>query len=112
MITLTVKNHKFLARRFACKKTVKRRWYDETRFTLRRNALERQTDRRVNGWTFFAMLLIVTSHLEFLSRTEMGEFYDRFLHNPTLGVDYFFLLSGFGMMISDLQKDKDSSAID
>ena len=69
--------------------------------------MKRKRIDALTGGRFFAMMLIVTSHLEFMSSTEMGKIYSRFLHNPTLGVDYFFILSGFGMMYSHLQKSKD-----
>lgn len=58
----------------------------------------------LTGARFFAILIIIVSHFEFLG-DYIGPLYKKFFHNPTLGVDYFFLLSGFGMMLSFLRKD-------
>lgn len=45
--------------------------------------------------------IIILSHLEFLGESEIfGDFYKTYLHNPTLAVDYFFMLSGFGIYLS------------
>lgn len=45
--------------------------------------------------------IIILSHFEFLGESEIfGEFYKTYLHNPTLAVDYFFMLSGFGIYLS------------
>lgn len=52
------------------------------------------------GARFIMILIIVCSHFEFFKRTEFAEVYWRYFHNATMGVDYFFLLSGFGMMLS------------
>ena len=49
------------------------------------------------------IFLIVLSHMEFLRRCSFGGTYDLYWHNSTLAVDYFFLLSGFGMMYSFLK---------
>lgn len=48
--------------------------------------------------------VIFLSHCEFLSRYSFGKIYTNFFHNPTLAVDFFFMLSGFGMMLSSLKK--------
>lgn len=53
---------------------------------------------------FFAILMIVISHLEFLGNYNIAHFYNMYLHNPTLGVDVFFVLSGFGQMYSSFNK--------
>ena len=58
----------------------------------------------LNGGRFFAMLLIVFSHFDFLSAFSFGNFYNKHINNATLGVDYFFMLSGFGMMYSAFAK--------
>ena len=39
-------------------------------------------------------VIIVISHFEFLSNASYGSFYDTYIHNPTLALDYFFLLTG------------------
>lgn len=55
----------------------------------------------LTGFRFVAIMLIVISHLEFIGEYEyIGDVYKTYIHNATLGVDYFFLLSGFGMMLS------------
>lgn len=62
---------------------------------------------QLDSLRFFALLVIVVSHFEFLKDTTIGTFYEKFLHNPTWGVDYFFLLSGFGLFY--VNKDKELS---
>lgn len=52
----------------------------------------------LQGARFIAMVIIVLSHLEFLRGYSWH--YWVYLHNATLGVDFFFMLSGFGMMLS------------
>ena len=60
----------------------------------------------LTGARFFAIIIIVFSHFEFFEKYgEFGKFYSSYLHNPTMGVDFFFMLSGFGMMYSSLFKD-------
>ena len=55
----------------------------------------------LTGFRFVAIMLIVISHLEFIGEYgHIGNVYKTYIHNATLGVDYFFLLSGFGMMLS------------
>ena len=45
--------------------------------------------------------IIILSHLEFLGESGIfGDFYTTYLHNATLAVDYFFMLSGFGIYLS------------
>lgn len=52
--------------------------------------------------------IVFLSHMEFLSNYSYGEIYTRYLHNATIGVDYFFVLSGFGLMAA-YRKQKDKS---
>ena len=54
----------------------------------------------LTGARFLAIMTIVISHFEFLSKCSFGRLYDTYFHNPTMGVDFFFMLSGFGMMLS------------
>ena len=57
------------------------------------------------GLRFIMIMLIVMAHFEFLQGLPLlGTFYTKYLHNPTMAVDFFFLLSGFGMMISSIKK--------
>lgn len=45
--------------------------------------------------------IFILSHFEFLGDSQIfGEFYKTYLHNATLAVDYFFMLSGFGIYLS------------
>ena len=66
----------------------------------------RQHIDSLTGARFLAITLIVFSHFEFLSQYgRFGEIYWRYFHNATIGVDYFFILSGFGMMLSSMHRD-------
>lgn len=56
----------------------------------------------LQGARFIAMFIIVLSHLEFLR--EYSWHYWVYFHNATFGVDFFFMLSGFGMMLSFMGK--------
>lgn len=59
--------------------------------------------KSLTGMRFVAILIIVVSHLEFLKNySSFGGFYWQYLHNAILGVDFFFVLSGFGMMLSNI----------
>lgn len=51
------------------------------------------------GLRFIMIMVIVISHFEFLAELpNFRDFYSTYLHNATFAVDFFFLLSGFGMM--------------
>lgn len=70
--------------------------------------LDRQTGRidSLTGARFAAIMIIVFSHFTHLCKYgEFGLIYKDFFINPTMGVDYFFMLSGFGMMLSSIRKD-------
>lgn len=54
---------------------------------------------------FCAIFVIMMSHMDFIEGYVGGEIWKRFFHNPTWGVDYFFIVSGFGIYLSHL-KDK------
>lgn len=56
----------------------------------------------LNGIRVIMILIVFVSHMEFLTNYSYGLFYSKYLHNAVLGVDYFFMLSGFGMMYSKL----------
>lgn len=48
---------------------------------------------------------IILSHMEFLgSTTGTMNSYDLYFHNAYMGVNYFFLLSGFGLTLSFLNR--------
>ena len=67
------------------------------------------TTNRINTLTvarFAAIMLIVINHFEFLQQYgKLGELYQRYFHSATIGVDFFFMLSGFGMMLSSTNRD-------
>lgn len=46
------------------------------------------------------MIIIVVSHFGFLKNYSYGGVYSKYIQNATLGVDYFFILSGYGLMKS------------
>ena len=59
------------------------------------------------GLRFIMIMVIVVSHFEFLENLpSFGVFYQNYLHNATMAVDFFFLLSGFGMMLGNLSRIK------
>ena len=52
----------------------------------------------LTGLRFFFIITIVLSHFEFLGGGGGGSnIYDRFFHNGSIGVVYFFVISGFGL---------------
>lgn len=55
---------------------------------------------RLDGLRFIMIFTIVFSHLFFLRDLPFGSFYWTYIRNPTLGVDFFFMLSGFGLFYS------------
>lgn len=64
----------------------------------------KQASKRIlqlEGLRFIMCCIIILSHLEFLGGSGIfGDFYTTYLHNATLAVDYFFMLSGFGIYLS------------
>lgn len=60
--------------------------------------------KRINSLTglrFWMIIIVVLSHLGCLSNGyPYSSFYNQFLDNAVMGVDFFFMLSGFGMMYS------------
>lgn len=72
--------------------------------------MEKQKIASFTGVRSIMIMVIVVSHFEFLEQVEsFGRFYTTYLHNATFAVDFFFLLSGFGMMLGNLGRinDKD-----
>lgn len=56
---------------------------------------------QLEGLRFVMCCIIILSHMEYLGNSKVcGVFYDKYLHNPTMAVDYFFLLSGLGIFLS------------
>lgn len=64
---------------------------------------------RLDGLRFIMIFTIVFSHLEFLRDLPFGSFYWTYIHNPTLGVDFFFMLSGFGLFYSMVGREVSTS---
>lgn len=59
------------------------------------------------GLRFFMVMLIVISHQSFLGEiSPFNSFFPKYYGFAVLGVDYFFLLSGFGMMLSSIKRVK------
>lgn len=59
----------------------------------------------LTGLRFILIMTIVISHSDLLrSIPYFGNFYINCLQNPIIGVDFFFLLSGFGMMFGSITK--------
>lgn len=59
------------------------------------------------GLRFFMVMLIVISHQTFLGKiSPFNSFFPKYYSFAVLGVDYFFLLSGFGMMLSNMKRVK------
>ena len=57
------------------------------------------------GLRFVMVMLIVISHQSFLSEIiPINSIFPRYYSFAVLGVDFFFLLSGFGMMLSNLTR--------
>lgn len=67
------------------------------------------SERRIyslDGFRVIAILLIAFSHLYYLNQYSYGYYWSHYLNNATLGTDFFFVLSGFGLYISDISADK------
>lgn len=67
-----------------------------------------ENKKRINALTgarFTAIMIIVCAHFEFLEQYAFGNIYFTYFHNPTMGVDFFFMLSGFGMMLSSINRN-------
>lgn len=59
--------------------------------------------KRINSFTglrFYMMIIIMLSHMQFLSLLHNGYVYSRFFHNAYVAVNFFFILSGFGLAYS------------
>lgn len=69
------------------------------------NILVRPRLFQLDSIRFFALATIILSHFGFLKYSEIGNFYETYLHNPTFGVDFFFLLSGFGLLYTSIDRE-------
>lgn len=59
----------------------------------------------LEGLRFIMIMLIVISHQDFLGTVSpINDFFPKYWSFQVLGVDFFFLLSGFGMMLSSCNK--------
>ena len=57
------------------------------------------------GLRFVMIMTIVICHLEFLKYVEpVNDYYPKYWSFQTLGVNFFFFLSGFGMMLGNLRR--------
>ena len=65
----------------------------------------------LTGVRFICIMLILFAHLEFLRQYgEPGELIWEFFHSiANIGNTLFFMISGFGMMLSSIRKDPDGS---
>lgn len=65
------------------------------------NEINKQRVTQLDSLRFIFCLVIIFSHFEFLSNSSIGDFYDTYLHNASMAVDFFFILSGFGLYYSN-----------
>ena len=59
---------------------------------------------QLDGLRFFMIVTIILSHFDFIYRYSYGKIYGMYFDTSTLAVDYFFMLSGFGLMYDDALK--------
>ena len=67
--------------------------------------------KKINTLTslrFFMIITIFLYHFEFMG-VGVRNYYDLHLHNAGVGVDYFFILSGFGLTYSYITRCKEDS---
>lgn len=72
------------------------------------NGVSERKNSRIMTLEFIRAIMtgvVFLSHMEFLANYSYGSVYTRFFHNATIGVDYFFLLSGFGLMASSYKSN-------
>ena len=71
------------------------------------NSHENNRIKQLTGARFIAIMLVVIHHMEFLEQYGyFGSVYSKHFHyGGYFGVDFFFVLSGFGMMLSNIRKD-------
>lgn len=61
---------------------------------------------QLDSFRYIASLMIVFSHFTFFNRNPLAEKIYSVLWNPFLAVDYFFILSGFGIYLSYNDKNE------
>lgn len=62
---------------------------------------------QLEGLRFIMCCIIILSHFEFLGNSKIvGGGYIKYFHNATMAVDYFFMLSGFGICLSRRRPEK------
>lgn len=74
------------------------------------NKIKKKTKRipQLEGLRFIMCCIIILSHFEFLSKSKLfGDGYIQYLHNATMAVDYFFMISGFGICLSKKRSNND-----
>ncbi len=59
--------------------------------------------RQFDGLRIIMIFIIVLSHFQ-VEGYPFEIFWNKYLNNPVFAVDFFFVLSGFGMMYSMLSK--------
>ena len=57
------------------------------------NTMAKKRLDQLDGMRFFMNWLIIISHFEFLDNTV----FHQYVLNPSIAVNYFFMLSGFGL---------------
>ena len=75
---------------------------------------ERNNKSRLNqldGLRIFMIGFVVLAHFEFLQEYSYGNFYYTYVRNATLAVDYFFMLSGFGILYGHINKDEKKATV-
>ena len=60
----------------------------------------------LDGLRFLMALTVVFAHVGFLAVYSLGENVSRYFLNPFLAVDFFFLLSGFGLFLAYSNKER------
>jgi len=60
--------------------------------------------KQLDSMRFFMCIIIFIGHCTFLSNYSYGWIYNKYLSNSRLSLDFFFMLSGFGLYISAYRK--------
>ena len=62
--------------------------------------------KSLDGFRVVAILVIVLSHMNFLGAYSYGNIWARCFNNATLGTDFFFVLSGFGIYLRGQKEEQ------